>query len=299
MADNNKKTIAILGATGMLGSMVYNVLKDDFNLVLVFRDAENLGSLQKAYGKTECHRIINFDFNLVWQDYLKGFKSASESPSYRKFIDELGPVDGMINCVGIILPHSLKDCANTLFINGALPHILAGTFREKLIHITTDCVYSGLSGFPYDENSLPSPNDLYGISKSIGDSTRCLTLRTSIIGPEITGFLSLLEWFKKQNGQTIKGFSNHFWNGVTTKEFGNICARIFANRDQYPENGIYHVFSTSVSKYDMLVKFREKYGINCEIAADDTAKLNRTLATVKDLNARLEIPSFDQMLKEL
>ena len=127
----------------------------------------------------------------------------------------------------------------------------------------------------------------------------CLTLRTSIIGPEIAGFLSLLDWFKQQKGKTVKGFTQHFWNGVTTREFGNICAKIFNDRGQYPDCGLYHVFSTAVSKYDMLVKFREKYSIDCEIVGDDAAKLNRTLATAKDLNARLEIPSFDRMLEKL
>jgi len=289
----------IIGAAGMLGSMVYNVLKDRFNLVLVVRGKENATLLEKDYGGTENHRVLDFDFDCVYDDYLKGFKGFSESPHYREFVDSLGPVDGAVNCVGIIIPYSLDDCANTFFINSALPHLLADTYGPKLIHITTDCVFNGTENFPYNENSLPSPVDVYGLSKSLGEPANCLTLRTSIIGPEITGFLSLLEWFKKQNGQTLKGFSNHFWNGITTREFANICVKIFNDRDNYPQTGIYHVFSNRVSKYEMLLKFREKYNIDCDIIDDPGPKLNRTLATVKDLNSRLAIPDFDAMLKSL
>ncbi|MCX6758700.1 MAG: sugar nucleotide-binding protein [Candidatus Nealsonbacteria bacterium] len=297
--ENNKKTIAILGANGMLGSMVYNVLKDNFNLIVFLHGSNKLPLLEKAYGSINPHESKNFDFNLIYDDYVKGFKNLGASPRYREFLDELGNVDGIVNCAGIIIPHSLKDCSNTFFINSALPHLLADTFGSKLIHITTDCVFGGSAGFPYDENSLPSPTDLYGLSKSLGEPQNCLTLRTSIVGPEIEGFFSLLGWFKRQEGKTINGYRRHFWNGITTREFGNICAKIFKDRSDYPQNGIYHVFSNVVSKYEMLLKFREKYDIDCEIIADDSTELNRTLSTVKELNSRLAIPDFDKMLKVL
>lgn len=297
--QKHKKTIAILGADGMLGSMLYNVLKNSFNLVIFLRSKEKTELLEKAYGGIKPHKAKIFDFNLVYGDYVKGFKNLSESPHYREFLDNLGEIDGIVNCVGIIIPHSLKDCSNTFFINSALPHLLADTFGKKLIHITTDCVFNGSTGFPYDENSLPSPVDLYGLSKSLGEPQNCLTLRTSIVGPEIEGFLSLLEWFRRQTGKTVKGYRRHFWNGVTTREFGNICERIFNNRADYPEKGVYHVFSNAVSKHEMLLKFREKYDIDCEITADESTGLNRTLSTVKELNSRLAIPDFDAMLKAL
>lgn len=297
--ENNKKTVAILGPTGMLGSMVYNVLKEKYNLILVLRNKEEIPKLESLYGQTSKHRVYEFDFNWIYQDYLKGFKDLTRSPNFQNFLNNVGQVDALINCVGIIIPHSLKDPVNTLFINSALPHILSSVFKDKMIHPTTDCVFNGLAGFPYDESSPHSPTDLYGLSKSLGEPKDCLTLRTSFVGPEVTGFVSLLEWFKKQSGQTIKGFRQHFWNGITTKEFGKICDKIIENREQYPQNSLFHIFSDTLSKYDMLLKFREKYNIDCEIIPDDSTGVNRTLATIRELKPQLQIPSFDEMLKEL
>jgi dTDP-4-dehydrorhamnose reductase len=299
-SENGKKTVAILGASGMLGSMLYRALKDKFNLILTFRTEKNLAAFDQAFGALDIrHQAFLFDFNCIYEDYLKNFKGTHESPRYRELLDRLKAADGVVNCVGIIIPYAQIDRAGTFFINSALPHLLADKFGKKLIHITSDCVFNGSSGFPYDENSLPSPTDLYGLSKSLGEPLNCLTLRTSIVGPEIEGFCSLLEWFRRQRGKAVKGYNRHFWNGVTTREFANICGKIFENRSDYPECGIYHVFSNPVSKYEMLLKFRDKYGIDCDIAADGSSKLNRTLTTVKDLNARLNIPDFDTMLKAL
>jgi len=299
MTNKNKKIVAILGPTGMLGSMVYNVLKEKYNLILVLRDKENLPKLEDLYGQTGRHRIYEFDFTLIYQDYLNGFKNLNQSPSFRRFLNDIGEVDALINCVGIIIPHSLKDPTITFFINSVLPHLLSSVFKGKMIHPSTDCVFNGLEGFPYDENSPVSPTDLYGLSKSLGEPRDCLVFRTSFIGPEITGFLSLLEWFKKQSGQTIKGFRQHFWNGITTKEFAKICDKIIENREQYPQNGLFHIFSNTLSKYDMLLKFREKYNIDCKIIPDNSTGINRTLTTIRELKSRLQIPSFDEMLEEL
>ncbi len=283
----------------MLGSMVYNVLKEKFNLILVIRNKEDLSCLEKTYGGTAQHRIYEFDFNLIYQDYLKGFKDSAKSPHFQGFLNDVGEVDALINCAGITIPHSLKDTTNTFFINSALPHLLSSVFKEKMIHPSTDCVFNGLEGFPYSENSSPSPTDLYGLSKWLGEPRDCLTFRTSLIGPEITGFFGLLEWFRKQSGQTIKGFRQHFWSGVTTKEFGKICGEIIENREKYPKSGLFHIFSNSISKYEMLLKFQEKYNINCEIIPDDLKGINRTLTTVHPFCSQLQVPTFDGMLKEL
>jgi len=296
---SNKKRIAILGPTGMLGSMVYNVLKEKYDLVLVLKDKENLSKLDKVYGGVRKHKVFHFDFNFIYQDYLRGFKNLKIAPSFKKFLEGIGEVDAVINCVGIIIPYSLENPAVTFFINSALPHLLSSVFKEKLIHPTTDCVFNGIEGFPYNEKSSHSPTDLYGLSKSLGEPRDSLVFRTSFFGPEIKSFVSLLEWFKKQNGKKIRGFRRHFWNGITTKEFGRICDKIIKEREKYPRAGIFHIFSTTLSKYEMLLKFREKYNIDCEIVPDDSSEINRTLSTIYPLCSQLKIPSFDEMLKEL
>jgi len=291
------KKVLLLGAGGMLGSAVYDVLKDKYKLVLSFRNLEEASLLDKKYGGTRNHQTEEFDLKFIYQDYLD--KKGPYGPYFNSFLEKIGEVDYVINAIGVTIPFSLKDPALTFFINSAFPHILSGIFKNRLIHITTDCVYNGKESYPYDENSLKTPVDIYGISKSLGEPTNCLTLRTSIIGRELQGFTSLLEWFLEQEGKTIKGFTQHFWNGITTKEFGKICDKIIENRKQYPESGIFHIFSDTVSKYEMLLKFKEKFSIDCKIIPDDSTGINRTLTTVHPLCSQLQIPSFNEMLNKL
>lgn len=294
------KTVAITAPTGMLGSMVYNVLKDKYKLVLVYRDEDKMKILDEAYGGVGKHKKVSFDLMNLYQDYVAGFPTSNIGPNTKKLVDAIGEIDAFINCAGIIKPHSLKDPITTMFINGAVPNILSAIYKDKLIQITTDCAYDGLVGAPYTEASPKTPNDLYGLSKSLGEpSQHSLVLRTSIIGPEVTGFVSLISWFKKQEGQTIKGFTNHLWNGITTKEFGNICDRIVSNRDAYPKTGLYHVFSNDVTKYDMVTKFKEKYGVNVTIEKAEPAPVDRRMRSVYDLHKKLEIPSFNEMIDQL
>jgi dTDP-4-dehydrorhamnose reductase len=291
------KKVLILGATGMLGSAVYGVLKDTYSLVLTARDPKKIELLEKAYGGTNKHGVVAFDASSVYQNFIdkKGYPGEYMS----SFLDQVGNVDYVINAIGITIPFSMENQALTFFINGALPHILSRVFGKRLIHITTDCVYNGKEGFPYDENSPKTPMDMYGLSKSLGEPKDCLTLRTSIIGRELEGFTGLLEWFLQQKGKTITGFTGHFWNGITTKEFGKICDKIMRDPGQYPTTGLYHVFSTMVSKYEMLVQMKEKFGIDCEIKPDGEQKLNRTMSTIYDLDAKLQVPTFGEMVKEL
>ena len=290
------KKVLLLGASGMLGSAVYDVLKDKYNLILSFRDLEEASLLDEKYGGVNKHQAEEFDLKFVYQDYLD--KKGPCGPYFNSFLERVEEVDYVINAIGITIPFSLKNPALTFFINSAFPYILSAIFKHRLIHITTDCVYSGKQGYPYDENSLKTPVDIYGASKALGEPTDCLTFRTSIIGRELQSFTGLLEWFLQQQGKTIKGFTKHFWNGITTKEFGRVCDRIMSEPEKYPKVGLYHIFSTTISKYDMLVKFKEKFNINCEIEKDEGPEINRTLATIYDFNKKLKIPSFDEMLND-
>ena len=291
----DKKRVLILGATGMLGSAVYDFLKDKYNLILAVRNRDKVGLLEKAYGGTQNHQIVDFDAIKVYEDFLN--KKGYPGEYLSDFLNKVGDIDYAINAVGITIPFSLKNPTSTLFINGALPHILVQKFGEKLIHITTDCIYNGQEGFPYDENSPKTPVDLYGKSKSLGEPENCLTLRTSIIGRELEPSGNLLEWFLQQDGKEINGFSRHFWNGITAKQFAKVCDQIISQPEKYPQTGIYHIFSNPVSKYEMLLKFKEKFGVNCKINEDSVPELNRVLTTVKELNGILNIPSFDEMIR--
>ena len=292
-----RKKVLLLGASGMLGSGVYSVLKDKYDLVLIFRRLKSAELLEKAYGGTMNHQVMEFELSFMYDDFFN--KKGFPGPYINGFLSKIGDVDYVINTIGIIIPFSLKNPAMTFFVNSAFPHILAEIFSEKLIHITTDCVFNGKEGFPYNEKSPHAPIDIYGLSKSLGEPQNALTLRTSIIGKEIENFGNLLSWFLQQEGKEIKGFAEHYWNGITTKEFGKICDRIIQNPENYPKRGIYHIFSNTVTKYEMLKKFKEKFNINCVIKEDHENELNRTLSTIYDFNSKLKIPSFDEMLKEL
>lgn len=297
MGDLGKKRVLILGATGMLGSALYGVLKDKYDLILAVRDRRKITLLEEAYGNVDGHQIIEFDAAHWYEAFIK--KEWGPASLGDLFLDSAKEIDYVINAIGITTPSALHDKAMTLFVNGALPRILAGFLGAKLIHITTDCAYDGKKGYPYDERSIKTPVDLYGLSKSIGEPVECLTLRTSIIGRELEGFSGLLEWFLHQKGRTVTGFAGHFWNGVTTKQFAMICDQIMREPGRFPAKGLFHIFSSTVSKYDMLVQFKEKYGVQCEIKKDGTEKLNRTLATVFDFQKKLNIPPFEVMLKDL
>ena len=294
------KTIALIAPTGMLGSAVYKEFVSSYKLILVYRDRKKLQLLKKTYGVLSSTRDVLFDASQLYQQYQEGFSLLHQSPYLRSVVSRIGRVDAVINCLGIIKPHSLNNPALTLFINGVLPHILSSLYKEKLIHITTDCVFSGLKGAPYKETSTSSPNDLYGLSKSLGDSlTQSLVLRTSIIGPELGTSYSFLEWIRSQAGKTVYGFINQIWNGITTKQFASVCDVIIQHRSQFPNKGIYHIFSSPVTKYDIVRYINKKYHLGLTIIKKRTKPIDRRLASVYPMCSSLHIPSVQRMIAQI
>lgn len=281
----------------MLGNALYEELRSKYDLVLSLRDIQKISLLEDKYRDTAGRTVIEFDAAKVYADFVerKGYPGVYLSD----FAQKVSNIDYVINAIGVTIPFSQKDPVMTFFINGALPHILARTFGAKLIHITTDCVYSGKDGFLYDETSPKTAVDIYGLSKSLGEPAECLTLRTSIIGRELENFTGLLEWFLQQKGKTISGFTGHMWNGITTNEFAHVCDRIMSSPEKFPRTGFYHLFSNPVSKYEMLLAFRDKFKLDCEIIPEHENKLNRTMGTVREMNGLLNVPSFTEMINAL
>lgn len=179
----NKKTVAIIAPTGMLGSGVYSILKDKYKLVLIYRNNDKLELLDKKYGKVAKQKNVCFDIESLMQnpEQIKGL------------IKKIGTIDSIINCSGIINKYADEDIKKTFFINADFPKLLSDYYEDKLIQITTDCVYNGMDGFPYNENSRITSLDSYGISKYLGEPQKSLTLRTSVVGEELSGSASLLE----------------------------------------------------------------------------------------------------------
>src|SRR3989344_5222738 len=272
------KNIAISGATGMLGSMLFKVFKDKFNLILIARSKQKFEALFQAYGKSRYSKIVLFDFFNIYGDFIK--KSANSThPNFLRLVKKIGKIDAFINCAGIINRFSNQDPVRTFFINSALPHLLSNFYREKLIHVTTDCVFSGKQNKPYNEKSSPDPTDLYGLTKYLGEpSTNSLVLRSSFIGPEIAGFVSLFEWFKRTKKNTI-GYTNHLWNGITTKQFAKLCIKIINRRKDYPAHGLFHIYSNSVSKYRMLLAFKKILDKKINVIPTSVDSIDRRLSS--------------------
>jgi dTDP-4-dehydrorhamnose reductase len=277
--------VLLLGATGMLGSAIYGELHDEVEFVLGVRHFDNVALLEQKFGGVKNHKHIQF--NAAWAHAATYLQQTA------------GEVDWVINACGVTIPFSGKDTNVTLMVNGIFPHLLAHTYKDRLIHISTDCVYDGKSKTPYDENSPRSPLDIYGMSKSIGEPEECLTLRTSIIGRELHGFTGLLEWFLKQKGQTIQGFAKHSWNGITTRQFAKVCRQIMTRPSLQGITGVRHIFSSTLSKYDMLLMFKDKFGVDCTIQPNNETRQNRTLRTNYDFNVAVENPSFAKMIEEM
>lgn len=296
------KRVALTACTGMLGSMLYKEFRNRFSLVLLYHSNEKLRLLEQAYGTiTAPHQAIQFDLLKLESDYVSGEPGQPMGKATRELAEQIGEVDAVINAAGVTKVYAPRDPHATLFLNGALPHILSSIYGSRLIQITTDCVFHGLSGAPYKENSPKVPNDLYGLSKAIGEpSETSLVLRSSFLGPEIADRTGLLEWLRSKKGSRVSGYTNHWWNGLTTKALSQTLATIIEQRDRFPQTGLFHLFSTEVTKEEILKQLNQKYALGVTIEPMQvTPAIDRRLGSVHDLCGRLEIPSFSQMLETL
>jgi len=165
----------------------------------------------------------------------------------------------------------------------------------NLIHVTTDCVFSGKTG-SYHEYSTPDETNDYGTSKSLGELCDGTIIRTSIIGEELTNKRSLLEWVISNENRTINGYSNHFWNGVTCLQLAKIIYKII-NENSYWK-GVRHIYSpTSVSKYELCKMISDIYELNITVKEYDTEKVDKSLSTVYQI--LFNIPELNEQIIEM
>lgn len=264
------KKIVVLGSTGMLGSKVYNHLNDIYDVYPSYK-TEDLIMSEKSF-------------------YFDALKSD---------LSDIPKCDYVLNCIGVIKPFMKQNLANSIFINSVFPHKVSSYCKQhniKLIHITTDCVFSGNTGF-YSESSFHDCEDNYGKSKSIGEPLDCMVLRTSIIGEEIHKNASLIEWAKSNKNKKINGFTEHLWNGVTTKHYAEICHQII--EENLYQEGLYHIHSNDVSKFELLKIINDRFNLNIDIEPVKTVKVNRTLRSEKNLIKNLKIKSIKKQVQEL
>jgi dTDP-4-dehydrorhamnose reductase len=244
----SKKSILVLGATGMLGHQVYRYLrsKPEYEVIGTCREP-NPRVQKKMYGQT----FPVFDVLLGHEDQL------------RNLFIEYGPFDYIINCIGAIKPSinesNPASVADAIRLNAHFPHeLVAHTFYfgGKIIHPSTDCVFSGNTKAPYLETDTPDAADIYGRSKAMGESSEAMNIRTSIIGPEIHSKKSLLEWYLEQQ-RCVNGYINHNWNGITTLQWAKTTHDIIQSEIWKP--GVQHIYTTTITKARLLEIFRQEF----------------------------------------
>ena len=276
--------VLVLGATGMLGHEACRVLDEHYEVHATARDTERARRL----GVTA---------------ELHGF-DAERPEEIEPLLDRVRPAV-LLNCIGIV--KQLEAAAlpiPSIEINSLLPHRLAASCAAsavRLIHVSTDCVFSGRLEPPgsYTELDVPDPVDLYGRSKLLGELSgdEGLTLRTSIIGWELERATGLLEWLASQAGRPIRGFANAWFSGLTTRALSALIAELIAG---HPElTGLYHVSAAPISKLDLVSRLNDALGLDCELEPVDEPRINRALDSTRFREATgLSIPSWQAMLAE-
>lgn len=146
----------------------------------------------------------------------------------------------------------------------------------RLITLSTDCVFTGEKG-NYTEDDFPDARDLYGISKLLGEinNNNCLTIRTSIIGRELDSAHGLVEWFLSNRGKTIKGYLNAIYSGFPTIILAEILSGIIADSPRL--QGIYHVSSDTINKFELLGLLNKYYKANAVIEPFEDFIVDRSL----------------------
>jgi dTDP-4-dehydrorhamnose reductase len=284
--------ICILGGRGMLGHKMYEVLSqafDEVSLTIQGSAAQNAEVLAR-FGRNPV--IAEFD--------------AMHPEHCAEQLRELQP-EVVVNCIGVVKQRAESaDPIKMITVNGLFPHYLASAAAEwngRVIHFSTDCVFSGRKG-NYTENDLSdvSNDDLYGRSKLIGEphGKNVLTLRTSMIGPEIAHKKSFLEWFLQEarDGRAVKGYRRVVFSGLTTLRLAQITIRLI--RDFSGLSGLYHVAGEAISKHNLLLKLREAYDLDVQISADDEFVIDRSLdSSCFERATRMERPIWKEMIAEM
>jgi len=278
--------ILILGAAGMLGHKLYQSFRDRFDTFATVR--ADCGAYAH-YQPFECERLLTlvdaFDFDSVVR------ATADVRP------------DALINCIGIIkqLP-TAQDPLLSLTINALFPHRLANLCRAggiRLIHLSTDCVFSGRKG-QYTEADSSDAQDLYGRTKFLGEvgGPGCLTLRTSIIGRELGTASGLVEWFLSNAGGKVQGYTRAIYSGFTTLALARIIAGIL---EQQPDlSGLYHVSSEPIDKYHLLCLLREAFRVPMEVEPYPAVQIDRSLGSSRfRALTGFQPPAWPAMIQEM
>lgn len=278
--------VLVLGATGMLGHKVMQQLAPRLTVV---------GAVRRRDGQT---RAIE---KLSGARVIDGL-DATRPESLVPILDHALP-QVVVNCVGIIKQREgQSDSEDMVRVNALFPHLVE---REcvargvRLIHLSTDCVFSGDRG-GYEESDRPDPVDVYGQSKLLGEvaGPNVLTVRTSMIGRELRGGHSLLEWFLRQPGPDVRGFTRAIFSGLTNIALAREIGRIIT--DVPGACGLYHVSAAPIAKHSLLEKLASAFARPIRVIPDAAFHCDRSLVSTKYQDATGFIPpDWDAMIGDL
>ena len=270
-----KNKVLVLGSSGLIGHQVYNYLKANSDFVL-----SGISYIRKLDEKT-----LQLD--------------ARNEVSFFNQIRKIRP-NYIVNCIGVLISESNKDHGKAAFLNAYFPHrlvYLANEINSKLIHMSTDSVFSGNKKLPYLESDEIDGIDMYAKTKGLGEviAENHLTIRTSVVGPEISNRSEeLFNWFMNQS-DVIEGFTKAIWSGVTSIELAKAIKWFIENET----TGLYQLTNgKSISKHDLLHLFKKYTNKNIEIkTVNGTVTDKSILDTRKEINYPL--PEYDEMVRDM
>jgi dTDP-4-dehydrorhamnose reductase len=277
--------VLVLGASGMLGSAV-------------FREFDGHG-MYEVWGLVRNEAFLPYFSSTQQRRIVTGVDVLDEAA----LSAALGGVrpDVIINCVGLIKQKEhAEDPLIVLPVNAMLPHRLASLCAPgnvRLVHISTDCVFSGRKGM-YTEEDPSDAEDLYGKSKYIGelrDIGHAVTLRTSIVGRELNSSRALVDWFLAQQG-AVHGFRRSIFSGMTAIELARVMRDVVLPNISL--HGLYHVSSAPISKFGLLKLVAAQYGKVIDVLPDDELVIDRSLDSSRFRQATgYQAPSWESMVR--
>ncbi|HWE86994.1 MAG TPA: SDR family oxidoreductase [Terracidiphilus sp.] len=282
-------TIVVLGGTGMLGHKVFQKFAT--------ASPDTFCTIRQSTADESIARIPLFQ-----SDRTIGGIDAIHFEQLSSLLRSIQP-DFIINCIGVIKQRpEASSCARVIALNSLLPHQLAALCSEwngRLIHFSTDCVFSGRHGM-YRENDSSDAQDLYGRSKFLGETVadNALTLRTSIIGRELATHRSLLDWFLWNNGGEVQGYRKSIYSGVTTNHLAEIVLDIVLHHPHL--SGLYQIAAHPISKCDLLLLLKEAYALDVAICPVDGEESDRSMDGSK-LSAAIgyDCPAWKTLVEQL
>jgi dTDP-4-dehydrorhamnose reductase len=281
--------ILILGGAGMLGHKLFQYLRG--------RHPDTICTVRWALDEQALRKVELLHTGGVLQNV-----DVADFAALERLLVQSSP-EVVVNCVGIVKQREeAKSAIPSITVNALLPHQVAAICNRvgaRLIHFSTDCVFSGRRG-NYQEEDLSDAEDLYGRTKFLGEVVggRALTVRTSMIGRELQHQESLLEWFLKQNHKTVAGYTRAMFSGVTTNYLAKLVQLLIEEHSQLA--GLYQVTSQTISKFELLCLLRDAYRLDIEITANTGFFCDRSMRGDKFVQATgLICPPWPDLVAEL